>query len=84
MHSVAIFDARHASKFRERIMITAKTISAKDAAREVIDALPGDASWDEVMYRIYVRQAIEAGLRDADAGNLVDVSEVRKKFGLPE
>jgi predicted transcriptional regulator len=34
------------------------------------------------MYRIYVRQAIEAGLKDSDAGRTVDVMEVRKKFGL--
>jgi predicted transcriptional regulator len=68
----------------ELLKVISKTNSVKAAAKEVIDALPNDASWDEVMYRIYVRQAIEAGLRDADAGKLVEVSEVRKKFALPE
>lgn len=34
------------------------------------------------MYKIYVRQSIEAGLEDSDAGRLIDVKEVRAKFRL--
>jgi hypothetical protein len=36
------------------------------------------------MYRIYVRQSIESGLKDVEQGNTTNVEEVRKKFGLPE
>jgi predicted transcriptional regulator len=36
------------------------------------------------MYRVYVRQAIDAGRQDAAEGRLVDVAEVRRQFGLPE
>ncbi len=36
------------------------------------------------MYRIYVRQSIEAGQKDVEQGNTTNVGEVRKKFGLPE
>ena len=36
------------------------------------------------MYRVYVRQAIEAGREDVAEGHLVDVAEVRRQFGLPE
>ena len=36
------------------------------------------------MYRLYVRQKIEAGLADAESGNTVPVAEVRKRFGLHE
>lgn len=56
----------------------------KSAARQLVDRLPDDATWDDVMYRVYVRQAIEAGRRDAAEGRLVDVAEVRRQFGLPE
>jgi hypothetical protein len=35
------------------------------------------------MYRIYVRQAIEAGIKDSDQGRTLDVKDVRKKFNLP-
>jgi predicted transcriptional regulator len=34
-------------------------------------------------YRIYVRQSIDAGICDADAGRVVSVEKVRAKFGLP-
>jgi predicted transcriptional regulator len=56
----------------------------KSAARQLVDSLPDDATWDDVMYHVYVRQAIEAGRRDAAEGRLVDVAEVRRQFGLPE
>ena len=41
-------------------------------------------TWDDVMERIYVRQAIEAGRRDVAEGRVVDVSEVRRRFGLSQ
>ena len=43
-----------------------------------------DATWDDVMDRVYVREAVEAGRDDAAAGRLIDVEEVRRRFGLPE
>ena len=42
------------------------------------------ATWDDVVDRVYVRQAVEAGREDAAAGRLMDVEEVRRRFGLPE
>lgn len=54
----------------------------KEDARRLVDHLPEQATWDDLMYKIYVRQAIEAGLEDSKAGRTTDVSEVRKKFGL--
>ena len=47
-----------------------------------MDNLPDHATWEDVMYRIYVRQAVEAGIKDSDAGRTIDVKEVRKRFGL--
>ena len=57
--------------------------SVKQEAEHLVQDLPDDATWEDLMYRIYVRQAIEAGLRDSEAGRTVDVAEVRAKFGLP-
>ena len=59
-----------------------ETVKVKDEARRIVEELPDDASWDDLMYRIYVRQAIDAGLRDSQAGRTLDVKEVRAKFGL--
>lgn len=57
--------------------------NVKQEARRLVDNLPENATWDDLMYEIYVRQAIEAGLADSEAGRTLDVKEVRAKFGLP-
>jgi predicted transcriptional regulator len=54
--------------------------SVKNTLREIADELPEECSWDDVMYRIYVRQQIEAGITDVDAGNVVSHEEVFSKF----
>jgi hypothetical protein len=56
----------------------------KEEARRIVDELPDNASWEDLIYRIYVRQSIEAGLRDSEAGLIESVAEVRRSFGLPE
>ena len=56
----------------------------KQDAHESVDNLPEDATWEDLMYTIYVRQAIEAGLEDSIAGRKIDVKEVREMFGLPD
>ena len=56
----------------------------KANAHKIIDGLPSSATWDDIMYRIYVRQSIESGLKDVEQGNTIPVDEVRKQFGLVE
>ncbi len=41
-------------------------------AKRLVDQLPASASWDDLAYEIYVRQSIERGIADADAGRTVD------------
>ncbi len=66
---------------RERAM---DTPSVKEEAKRLIETLPEDSTWEDLMHRIYVRQAIEAGLKDSEAGRVVEVEEVRSRFNLPE
>jgi hypothetical protein len=47
-------------------------------ARKLVEDLPESATWEDLMYRIYVRKAIEAGLEDSDQSRTVDIFEVRK------
>jgi len=61
-----------------------KIRSIKEEARALIDKLPENSTWDDLMYEIYVRQAVEAGLADSESGRVMSVEQVRKKFGLPE
>ena len=58
--------------------------SIKHEAGRILNSLPDNATWDDLMEQIYVLQAIEAGIKDSDAGRTIDVKEVREKFGLPE
>jgi predicted transcriptional regulator len=59
----------------------------RDDAKRLIDQLPAGASWDEVAYEVYVRQAIELGIADADAGRAVDhetaLARVRARIRRP-
>ncbi|QDV12824.1 hypothetical protein CA51_27100 [Rosistilla oblonga] len=53
---------------------------AKTAAKAILDALPDDASWEDVQYHLYVRQQIDAGLEDDATGRLIDTDEMRRRL----
>jgi hypothetical protein len=38
--------------------------TAKEEVRRILDSLPDDATLEDIQHRIYVRQAIAAGLRN--------------------
>ena len=54
--------------------------TAKEEVRRILDSLPDDASLEEIQYRIYVRQAIAAGIRDVDEGRIVPQEEVQRRM----
>lgn len=58
------------------------TTNIKAEARKLIERLPEDSTWDDLMREIYVRQAIESGLADSQAGRTTDVEQVRADYGL--
>ena len=60
------------------------TPSIKEEARRLVDRLPDNSTWEDIMHEIYVRQAIDAGLADSKAGLTTDVEQVRSSFGLPK
>ncbi len=60
------------------------TAMSREQAHKLVDQLPPQATWDDLMHEIYVRQAIEQGLTDSQAGRTKSVKEVRAKYGLTE
>lgn len=54
--------------------------TAKQVAQKLIEHLPDQASWDDIMYRIYVKQKIEIGLADVRAGRTVSHDEVKAEL----
>jgi Fe-S cluster assembly iron-binding protein IscA len=59
-------------------------INIKEEAKRLIDELPDNSTWEDLMYRIYVRKAVESGLQDSREGRIISHAEVRKRFGLGE
>ena len=54
--------------------------SAKKQALEMIGKLPDKATWDDIMYEIYIRKKIARGIKAADEGKVVSHEEVKKRF----
>jgi hypothetical protein len=48
----------------------------------LINELPENISWDDLMYRIYVRQKIEKGLQDMQEGRVHTTEELERKFQI--
>jgi predicted transcriptional regulator len=65
----------------------ADTPDIRDDAKRLIDQLPPEASRDDVAYEVFVRQAIEQGFADANAGRTVDhdtaLARVRARIRRP-
>ena len=55
-------------------------MTLKQEASWLIDRLPDDATWDDLMYEIYVRRKIDEGLKAADEGRVISHEEVKKRF----
>ncbi len=54
----------------------------KEEAQKLIERLPENATWEDLQYQIYVRQAVESGLQDSRTGKSVPIDEARRRFGL--
>ena len=54
--------------------------AAKEQAKKLIDKLPDQATWDDIMYQFYVRKKIEVALREAEDGRVVSHEEIKKRF----
>lgn len=52
----------------------------REEAKKILDTLPDEASWDDVMYEMYVRKKIDEGIKAADEGRVVSHEEVKKRF----
>ena len=62
---------------------TTKKKSVKSEAIKLVRGMTESTTWDDLMYRIYVRQKIEAGLADVRAGKIHSHASIRKEFALP-
>ena len=54
--------------------------TTKDEALQLISRLPEDATWEDIMYRLYVKRKIEEGIEAADESRTVPHDEVKELF----
>lgn len=61
-------------------------VKTKDTVRGLLDRLPDDCTLKDVLYHLYVLQAIDRGLADAEAGRTIPHEQVaetmRRKWVL--
>lgn len=57
--------------------------SLRDEAIRLVEGLPANFTWDDLMHEIYVRQAIDAGLAASREGRVVPLEDVRARFERP-
>lgn len=52
---------------------------AKEAAIKIITNLPDQATWDDIMYQLYVKKKVELSLKAAEEGKVYSHEEVKKR-----
>ena len=61
-------------------------MATKETVRELLNRLPDDCSLEDVLYHLYVLQAIERGQTDVVAGRTIPhekaAEDLRRKGGL--
>lgn len=55
-------------------------LSAKQAARELIEQLPESVSWNDLMHELYIKQKIEEGLKELDEGRDIPHEDVKRRL----
>jgi len=58
--------------------------SFKERAHELVEHLPQNADWRDLIYRAAVRQDLEEGLQDSQAGRVREMDEVLREFGVKD
>ncbi len=52
----------------------------KKEARKLIDNLPDQATWDDIMYEFYVKKKLTVALKAAEEGRVVSHEKARKRL----
>ena len=55
---------------------------AKEGAKRLIEKLPGQVTWDDIMYEFYVKNKLAVALKVAEEGRIVSHDDVKKRFFL--
>ena len=77
---------RGAGRILETSCLIEAFVTAKDTVRALLDRLPNDCSLDDVLYHLYVVQAVSRGLSDGETGRVISheqvAADLRRKWLL--
>ena len=51
----------------------------KEEAKRLIDKLPDQATWDDIMYEFYVKKKLVVALKAAEKGRVISHEELKEK-----
>ena len=54
--------------------------TTKEEALQLISRLQEEVTWKDIMYRLYVKRKIEAGIKAADEGRTISHDQVKELF----
>ena len=57
-------------------------VNIKETAHQLVDNLPDDSTWEDLMYQIYVREVIEQGLEQSRQDQVHSSQAIREHFGI--
>ena len=61
---------------------TMNNVIDKQSAHIIVDNLPDTATWEDLMQKIYEREAIERGLAASRRDDVISNEEIRKNYGI--
>jgi len=53
---------------------------AKEQAKKLIDKLPEKATWDDIMYQLYVKKKLAVAAKAAEEGRVIPHKQVKKRL----
>ena len=60
-----------------------ETTPLKDEAHKLVESLPDDATWADLLQLISERHRIDEGIADCDEGRTWTSDQIREKLGIP-
>ncbi|MDP2278368.1 MAG: hypothetical protein Q8K51_09115 [Nitrospirota bacterium] len=52
----------------------------KEEAKKLIDKLPEQATWDDIMYEFYVKKKLAVALKAAEEGRVIPHKEAKRRL----
>ena len=65
---------------RSLLTLSEDPVTTKEKVQALLARLPDDCSLEDVLYHLYVIQAIDRGLADAEAGRTISQEEVAEEM----